>query len=468
MSAISFSHALPDFTSGRRTPREFLEQCVDAIVKREKTIKAFVTLDLRAARKSADAATRRYTSRKPLSPIDGCPIAIKDIIATADMPTQMNSPIFKGWRPKYDAACVVALKQGGAVILGKTVTTEFAFDRSGPTTNPFDPKRTPGGSSSGSAAAVAAGMTPAALGTQTQGSIVRPASYCGVVGFKPTVGTLHTGGIHLVSPTCDHLGVLASTVDDAWRVASQISRGVSSPGGGVLPGGAADPPAQHRPGKLIRLYTRGWDEIDAETRGVFNDSLDRIQARGVDIISRDNDPDVAEFEQQLERGIDDSLGIIAYEMKWPYEDYIARYGKKVGPRIREMVARAHRITPADYVTLLANRHRMQRLAGGVLAKCDGFITLASSGPATVGLAQTGSRTFPSYATWLGLPAFSLPLMTVRRMPVGLQLIGRAGADAALCGAAKWMMTASALRATASLAEAEGEGGTGAALGADSG
>ena len=439
MSDLSFSRALPDFTSGRRTPREFLEQCIAAIATREKKIKAFVTLDLRAARKSADASTRRYKSGTPLSPVDGCPIAIKDIIATAGMPTQMNSPIYKGWRPKYDAACVAALRQGGAIIIGKTVTTEFAIGRSGPTTNPFDHKRTPGGSSSGSAAAVAAGMVPAALGTQTQGSILRPASYCGVVGYKPTIGTLHSGGIHLLSPTCDHLGVIASTVEDVWRVASQISLGVGSPGIGFLAGAGADPPAQHQPKKLIRLYTRGWNEIDAHTREAFNDTLDRLRARGVEIAGRDDDPDLAGFEEQLERGIDGQFDIVAYEMKWPYADYIRRYGKLVGPRIRELVDRAHQMTTADYETLLANRHRMQQLAAGVLARCDGFITLASSGPAPAGLAHTGSRTFPSYASWLGLPAFSLPLMTLMKMPVGIQLIGRAAADAALCGTARWMV-----------------------------
>lgn len=436
---VSFSRLIPDLASRTLTPRELLERCIAAISNHDRKIKAFVTLDLRAARQSADRSTRRYKAGKPLSPLDGCPIAIKDIIATAGMPTQMNSPIYKGWRPRYDAACVMALKQGGAVVIGKTVTTEFAFDRSGPTTNPFDSKRTPGGSSSGSAAAVAAGMTPAALGTQTQGSILRPASYCGVVGFKPTVGMLHTGGIHLVSPTCDHLGTVAATVADAWRVVAQMSRGIGSPGVGFLPAAATGPPPPRQPRKMIRLYTRGWNEIDAETRAVFDEAIDRLQARGVGIASRDHDPDVAELEDQLERGIDDSIGIIAYEMKWPYGNYIAQYGKKVGPRIREMVDRAHAMSPEDYERLLANRHRVRRLAASRLVHSDGFITLASSGPAPLGLAHTGSRTFPSYASWLGLPSFSLPLLAVRELPLGIQIIGRAGSDAALCATGRWMM-----------------------------
>ena len=201
---LSFARAVADFRDGTRTPRAFLERCLKTIATRDRTIKAFVTLNAAAARKAADASTRRYKAGRPLSPVDGCPIAVKDIIATADMPTQMNSPIYKGWRPKADAACVAALRQAGAVIVGKTVTTEFAIGRSGPTRNPFDTTRTPGGSSSGSAAAVACGMVPPPS-TQTQ---VQAA--CGLlrrVGFKPTYGALHTGGIHLLStPTRRHRG----------------------------------------------------------------------------------------------------------------------------------------------------------------------------------------------------------------------------------------------------------------------
>jgi len=235
---VSFVRAAADFRDGRTTPRRFLERCLEAISRHDRTIKAFVTLDARGARKAADAATRRYEQARPLSPVDGCPIAVKDIIATADMPTEMNSPIYRKWRPKADAACVMALRRAGAIVIGKTVTTEFAIGRSGPTRNPFDPTRTPGGSSSGSAAAVACGMAPAALGTQTVGSVLRPAAYCGVVGFKPTHGGLPTGGIHLLSPTSDHLGVIAATVEDAWLVASQISVAAASPGIGLM-GGAA-------------------------------------------------------------------------------------------------------------------------------------------------------------------------------------------------------------------------------------
>ena len=438
-NVVSFSHALPDIASGKRTPREFLERCLDIIAAREKSVKAFVTLNAAGARKAADAATSRHQAGKPLSPVDGMPVAIKDIIATADMPTQMNCPAFKGWQSGQDAACVAALRQGGAVIIGKTVTTEFAIGYSGPTTNPFDPERTPGGSSSGSAAAVGAGMVPAAFGTQTQASILRPASYCGAVGFKPTIGALHTAGIHPLSATCDHLGMLAGTLEDAWRVASHISLAIGSPGNPFLSGAGANPPPARKPRKLIRLYTRGWTEIDSDTGEAFEDVIAALQATGVDIASRDDDSAVARLEQELDDGVDGALAIVAYEMKWPYEDYIARFGSVIGERIHGLIERARKMLPAEYEALLANRKRALDLMRATAAGADGYITLAASGPAILGHEYTGSRTFLVYGSWLGLPAFSLPLMQVNGLPLGVQLIGAPGTDGALCATANWFM-----------------------------
>ena len=435
---VSFSRALPDFVSGKRTPRDFLERCLSVIAARDRTVKAFVSLNTAAARKAADAATKRYKAGKPLSPVDGCPVAIKDIIATADMPTQMNCPAFKGWQSGQDAACVAALRSGGAVMIGKTVTTEFAIGDSGPTTNPFDPERTPGGSSSGSAASVGAGMVPVALGTQTQASILRPASYCGAVGFKPTIGALHTAGIHPLSATCDHLGMLAGTLDDAWRVASHISLSIGSPGNPFLNGAGAQSPLPRKPRKLIRLYTRGWTEIDGGTEDAFNETIAALQFAGVPIASRDNDPGVARLEAALDAGVDGAIAIVAYEMKWPYEDYIARFGNVIGKRIHGLIDQARKMSPDDYEKLLENRRRVRHLVHETAGGADGYITLAASGPAILGHDYTGSRTFLIYGSWLGLPAFSLPLLQVNGLPLGVQLLGAPGTDGALCAVANWM------------------------------
>lgn len=438
---VSFAQALPDFISRRRTPRDFLESCIANIGRNESRIKAFVTFDLKAARKAADASTRRYKAGNPLSPVDGCPVGIKDIMATADMPTQMNSPAFRGWRSGQDAACVHALRRGGAIIFGKTVTTEFAIGYSGPTINPFDPGRTPGGSSSGSGAAVGSGMLPVALGTQTGGSTLRPASYCGAVGFKPTIGALHTSGVHPLSATCDHLGIIGATLEDTWRVASQISLGVGSPGYGFLNGASATLPAAVKPRKLIRLYTRGWTEIDSSTEEAFEEVVTALTAAGVEIIGKDDDPRVAAFEAALERGVDGAFDIVAYEMKWPFQEYIARFGDVIGKRIRGQIDRAGKMTPADYHGLLEKRAAIRQHCRELAAHAgaDGYLTLASSGPAPEGLENTGSRSFLTYGSWLGFPAFSLPLMHTDDLPFGAQLLGEDHKDGNLCGTAHWFM-----------------------------
>ncbi len=434
-NVISFDHSIADFAVGRDTPRDFLERCLDVIARRDKTVQAFVTLNTDGARAAADAATQRYKNGKPLSPVDGCPVAIKDIIATADMPTQMNSPAFKGWQSRHDAACVAALRKGGAVILGKTVTTEFAIGYSGPTTNPFDVKRTPGGSSSGTAAAVGSGMAPVGLGTQTQASTLRPASYCGAVGFKPSLGQLHMGGVHPLSATADHLGIIGATLGDVWRVASQISLGIGSPGRRFLQGAGAAVPAAKKPRRLMRLYTRGWDEIDKETEAQFESVVEALSVQGVTITSRHTDARIAALEDQLIADVDGALDIVAYELRWPFEDYIARFGEVIGERLHGLLERANRMTPRDYEQLLDKRDALRRLWCETLGDSDAYITLASSGPAIEGLDYTGSRTFLVYGSWLGLPAFSLPMMQAQGLPFGVQLLGTPDQDGVLAGVA---------------------------------
>src|SRR5271166_4353555 len=241
---IAFFPAVADFVSGTDTPRELLERCLARIAEFEPAVGAFVCQDIAAARAAADRSTERWRAGRPLSPIDGMPLGIKDIIETADMPTEQGSPLFVGWRTGRDAASVAALREAGAVILGKVVTTEFASTEPRGTRNPWDSARTPGGSSSGSAAAVACGMVPAALGTQVIGSILRPASFCGCVGFKPSVGGINRGGSYdYFSQSCT--GVLAASLEDAWLAAINIVERVGGdPGSPGLQGPPEPPPAQ--------------------------------------------------------------------------------------------------------------------------------------------------------------------------------------------------------------------------------
>ena len=250
------------------------------------------------ARRAADASTERWRTGRPLSPIDGMPVGIKDIIETADMPTEQGSPLFAGWETGRDAASVAALREAGAVILGKTVTTEFAATEPRGTRNPWDPERTPGGSSSGSAAAVGCGMVPAALGTQVVGSIIRPASFCGCVGYKPSVGGINRGGSYdYFSQSCT--GVLAASLEDAWLVAVNIAaRAGGDPG---YPGlqGPSDPPAATRPRRLAVLETAGWNAATPEARDALEAALARIAAAGVAIARRGADPELDAIEAAI-------------------------------------------------------------------------------------------------------------------------------------------------------------------------
>ena len=436
---IRFGDCTPSFRDGSHSPRALLERCIDAIETREAAVRAFVTLDIEGARRAADESAARYRDGRPLSPVDGCPFGVKDIIETADLPTQMNSPIFEGWRSRRDAACVRALRQGGAVLLGKTVTTEFAAGRSGPTTHPLDAARTPGGSSSGSAAAVAAGMAPVAFGTQAGGSTIRPASYCGLVGLKPTIGTFSMAGIHAIGPTLDHLGILASNLPDLWSIARQVSDLAPTPGVRGLSGaGHALPPAAV-PSRLVHLHTAGWTELGPASIDAFGALVDRLRSAGVEVASRDEDPRVASLESTLDAGVDGRLDIMAWEMRWPFEEYADRHGPEVSDILHGYLRRARTLKPADYERALRERRRVQGVVAGFSESTDGFISFASSGPAPTGLDHTGSRTFLNYWSWLGNPSFSLPLMTVDGLPVGLQLIGFEGRDDRLAALARWLM-----------------------------
>lgn len=437
--SVSFTAARPHFIDGSDTPRDFLERCIATIQAREPVLKAWVVLDLDAARKAADASSARYRDGRPLSPVDGCPVGVKDIIATRDLPTQMNSPAFAAWQARSDAAPVHAMRTGGAVIVGKTVTTEFAVGYSGPTTNAFDPGRTPGGSSSGSAAAVGAGMVPIAFGTQTQGSTIRPASYNGAVGYKPTLGMLPLGGVHPLSQTLDHLGVIGATLDDVWCAASQTSLAVGSPGHASLPGAGPAAPAAQRPRRMIHLHTKGWREIDAATANAFGRFTEALASEGVKLISRDNDRRVAQLEERLDAWVDEGLDLLACEMRWPFEAYVQEHGTLIGERIRGFMERARAITPAQYDGLLANRLRMQAEVRSVAAGTDGFVTLPCSGIAPRGFEFTGSRTFLAYWSCLGFPTFSLPLLCIDEMPLGVQWMGVDGQDGALAASANWCL-----------------------------
>ena len=429
--------ARADFESGRNSPREFLERCLATIEAREADVGAFVHFDPVGARRQADDASARWQAGKPLSPIDGMPVGIKDIIETIDFPTEMGSPLYEGWRSQRDAASVVALREAGAVIVGKTVTTEFAATEPRGTRNPLDLAHTPGGSSSGSAAAVAAGFLSAGLGTQVVGSIVRPASYCGVVGFKPSLGAVNRGGSHdALSQSCH--GALAASPEDAWQVVYEIAiRAGGDPGFPGLAGPPAAPgPAQPR--RLALLQTEGWAGASSEAKDKLAEAVAQLRGRGIEIVDRAGHAGVAAVERACEGNLALARRVNAWECRWPLNTYRDRDAGKLSEISRQRLADAEAMTLADYRADLAVRARLRETYAGLARDCDACLTLAASGPAPLGLQSTGDPVFAVPGSLLGVPALSLPAFTVEGLPVGLQLLGFEQRDADLFGVAAWI------------------------------
>jgi Asp-tRNA(Asn)/Glu-tRNA(Gln) amidotransferase A subunit family amidase len=426
------------FRAGASSPREVLEACIATIASDEPAIAAFVTHDLPAARRAADAASARWKAGNPLSPVDGMPFVVKDMIETADLPTQMNNPIYTGWSARRDAAGVLALRQAGAVILGKTVTTEFAVSNSGPTRNPYDTSRTPGGSSSGSAAAVGAGMASLGLGTQTHASTIRPAGFCGAYALKATHGALHVGGLAPLAPTLDHLGLIGASLEDVWAAASAIARraGGTPPHPGLH--GPEEMPSPRRPATLVRLATLGWAETPASSQAAFEGAISKLAASGVRILDAGNDTETAALEAALREIGEFSNDLLAWEARWPLAAYHAHGPEMVGARIHDLLARAARTDAATYASALTQRQALRDRVAAFAGRVDGFVLLASSGPAVQDHAWTGSRNYPLPWTLVGGPSFALPLLMADDLPLGLQIASFADRDADACAVAAFV------------------------------
>ncbi len=422
--------ATAGFAGGKDSPREFLERSITALEAWEPQIGAFVTLNLAAARAAADDSTKRWRAGKPLSPIDGMPIGIKDIIETIDMPTENGSPLFAGFRSERDGASVAALREAGAVIVGKTVTTEFAATEPRGTRNPWDTTRTPGGSSSGSAAAVAVGAITVGLGTQVIGSILRPSSFCGCFGFKPTVGAINRGGSYDGLSQSAH-GTLAASLPEAWQVAYEIAqRAGGDPG---FPGlyGPATPPAPVKPRRLAMLETDGWSVATPAAKTALAKAIAKLKAAGIAVATRRDNEKVAAAETAIHGARDLSMEINAWESRWPINTYRARDAAKLSKSMLDRGVQAEAMTLDDYRGDLADRDKRRAAYHALATKFDACITLTAPGAAPVGLGWTGDPVFVVPGSMLGVPALSLPVLRDGGLPLGLQLLGFADRDAAL-------------------------------------
>lgn len=435
-----FSAAVPNFLSGEDTPRHWLEGCLETISAREKDIQAFTFLDADGARKTADASGQRYKEGRPLSPLDGMPVAFKDVFDMAGTNTGHGSPLFADNPTRWDAASVWHMRQGGAIMLGKTVTTEFAFATPGPTRNAWDPTRTPGGSSSGSGAAVGAGMVPVATGTQVRGSVLRPAAFNGAYALKPSHGAITTLGGFPSAPSINHLGIIAGSLSDMWITAYWLSRNAGGEPGHPSLVGEPGLPAARKPARLARLDTAGWEETPEDVREIFNGFVGRLAARDVEIVSRRDDPELEAFEQDLieTRAVIDL--ILTYEGRWPLMMYAQAAPDQVGERIAGRAKAGAECSPDDYAKALewADGFRARHLA--LSAKYDAFVTLNQIAAAPVGI-PVGNVVYGEGSTLLRAPALNLPLLAHEDMPLGIQVMGYYRRDFDLTAVGHWILHA---------------------------
>ncbi|SPU51591.1 amidase [Bordetella trematum] len=443
--ALTFHDHRAGFTGGDDSPRDYLERCLQVIADKEGLLKGWVVMNPEGARAAADASTQRYRQGRPLSAIDGMPVGIKDLIETRDMPTQMGCAAFEGNFPKNDSAVVRALRDAGAIILGKTVTTALGFLDPGPTTNAFDPLRTPGGSSSGSAAVVGANMVPLAIGSQLVGSILRPASFNANWALKPTFGALNRGERLGLSQA--HLGIHANCVEDMWTAAAEIAlRAGGDPGHPGLQG-PRQPPAAIRPRRLVALETEGWARAEPGARDAFEACLKTLSEQGVRILRRSDSALIEALEQSISQAAGLSLRLISWEQRWSLANLVENHPDTLGPSLLRQLESGRSMTLAEYrECLLLREHARQRLAA-LATQCDALVSLNACGPAPLAADirdskyPTGDVSFACASSLLGAPAINVPAMAVDGLPLGLQVLGMAQADAAITGIATWLSQA---------------------------
>jgi len=421
---------------GRITATELVTSCIERIRERESTVRAWTYVDESGALDQArrlDEITARGESGGALH---GVPVGIKDIVDTAGIPTEYGCRVFSGRVPSTDAWLVRALKEAGAVILGKTVTAEMATFAPGPTTNPHDPRRTPGGSSSGSAAAVAAMMTPGAIGSQTNGSMIRPASFCGVYGFKPTYGLVPRHGVLKQSPFLDQMGVFARALPDVAVLGEAVV--------GSHPEDPAARPPRPRP-PLARLCveapaappvfgfvrTAAWNQADADTQVGLESLVARLGERAFEVTL----PRVFDAAWDWHQCINEA-DIAAY-----YGPYFEDGMDLISESLQGQISRGREVRAVDYLHAQAQRETLNACLTGVFERCDALITPAAAGEAPRDLTTTGSPLFCTTWTLAGTPTLSLPLLKGGEgLPVGVQLVGARHDDARLLRAGRWLDT----------------------------
>ena len=431
LSALELSNLL---SKGDIKAEDLAKSYLKRIEKFDNDVKAWAFFDPNFILKKASECDNLKIIGRPLGPLHGLPIAIKDIFGTDEMPTECGTVLRKKKYSKGDSTVVSLLKSSGAYVMGKTVTTEFAYFDPGKTTNPHDYGRTPGGSSSGSAAAVASFMTPVALGSQTNGSIIRPASYCGVIGYKPSYGLISRNGVLRQSFLLDHVGIFSRTVDDLAFISQEIIKRdtedrstVSFASGNFLNIAKEDPPFDPR---FIFFKTDMWKNLDKETIKNFEKF---VKEQGSNVEIHDT-PSYFKDIMKYHKIIHET------DMAYAFSDYYKNSKNKLGKELVKAIERGQNYKSKDYVEAVENRDYFYKIFSEVFNDYHGILTPASSGVAPKGLKSTGSPEFSTIWTFLGMPCISLPLLSgSNNLPLGVQLVGEKFDDARLMRTANWIM-----------------------------
>jgi Asp-tRNA(Asn)/Glu-tRNA(Gln) amidotransferase A subunit family amidase len=418
LRSLSAREAARQIAERRITAETLVAAYLDRIEAREAVVGAWQYLD----REQALAAARRCDAEPPRGPLHGIPIAAKDLIDTMDMPTAYGSPIYRSHRPAADASCVALARAAGAVVLGKTVTTEFATFTPGKTANPHNPGHTPGGSSSGSAAAVADGMAPLAFGTQTAGSVIRPGAYCGCIAFKPSFGLVNRAGVKPLADSLDTIGVFARSVEDAAFFVGVLSE---------------RPTLRHLalPQQALRfgLYrTPVWDEAEPATAAALDAARAALERAGTEV----TELAVAAEHQGLSEAQDT---IMWFEIVRALAHERLAHSAEISPRLAQLLDAGMAIGADVYDRALAHTAEARAGLNGFFGPCDALLVPAAPGGAPAGLGDTGNPIFNRMWTLLGVPCAALPARWAENgLPTGVQLVSRVGEDARLMACAAFL------------------------------
>jgi Asp-tRNA(Asn)/Glu-tRNA(Gln) amidotransferase A subunit family amidase len=419
---------------GKISSDELTRACLARIEAREPEVQAWAFLDPEHALRQARAADEWRKRGRPLGPLHGLPVGVKDIIDTADMPTENGTVLHAGRRPRQDATLVSLLRAAGAVILGKTVTTELAVYAPNKTRNPHNLEHTPGGSSSGSAAAVADGMVPLAIGTQTNGSVIRPASFCGVYGFKPSHGLIPRTGVLVQSPPLDTVGVMAANLQDlallaeplmAFDAKDSASWPCARPN--LLDSLSEAPPV---PPKLAFVRSPVWDQAEEDAKAGFAELVEALADQVEDV----------ELPSAFQDAIELHRSVMEADLAKSFAREYERGRDRLSARLREMIERGQEIRAVDYNRAVQRIAALNAALAEVFGTYDAILTPAAPGEAPKGLGSTGSPIFCTIWTFCGTPAVTLPLLTgASGLPIGVQLVGEKGDDARLLRTARWLI-----------------------------